>query len=217
MFRLIISLIELHRKSQVTIQSQWSVRHPVQFKSHHQSKPEPRAHSAAAAPESRTTLNGTAPPRGSGGYSHLTTMSSPTSVDFLPRRLESIAVSPVRKKKRIKIAAPAPSEPSYPVVANLRDLPSDLLCIVLAFLAPNNDHPVHSECDCVLVGLSRVSKSFRALALNDQLWHRICVDRWETNTLSCKSRTMPSRSTVHPAISSSVSRSTTARTRVCTS
>jgi len=49
---------------------------------------------------------------------------------------------------------------------------------VLAFLAPNIDNPVRS--DCALVGLSRVSKFFRALALNDQLWHRICVGRWKT-------------------------------------
>ena len=132
----------------------------------------------SAAANERTTLNGTAPPRGSGGYSYLTTMSSPTSVDFLPRRLESIAVSPVRKKKRIKIAAPAPSEPSYPVVANLRDLPSELMGEVLAFLAPNIDHPVHSECS--LVGLSRAPKFFRELALNDQLWYRVCKRRWKT-------------------------------------
>ena len=52
------------------------------------------------------------------------------------------------------------------------------MCAVLAFLTPNLDNPIHS--DCALVGLSRVSKFFRALALNDQLWYRACVGRWET-------------------------------------
>lgn len=88
--------------------------------------------------------------------------------------------SPVRKKKRISKTKPAPCAPPYVPVTNLQDLPSDLLCVVLAFLTltPNLDRPVHSECS--LVGLSRVSQSLHALALNDQLWYRICVDRWET-------------------------------------
>ena len=103
-------------------------------------------------------------------------MSSPTSVDFLPRRLESIAVSPSPKKKRIKRTTQP--EPSFPIVTNLDDLPSDLLHTVLAFLTPNLDNPVHSE--CALVGLSRASKLFRALALNDRLWYHVCVGRWET-------------------------------------
>ena len=104
-------------------------------------------------------------------------MSSPTSVDFLPRRLESIGISSAPKQKRIKRTVP---EPSYgPItITNVQDLPSDLMCAVLAFLAPNIDNPVHS--DCALVCLSRVSKFFRALALNDRLWHIVCVGRWKT-------------------------------------
>ena len=104
-------------------------------------------------------------------------MSSPTSVDFLPRRLESIGISTsaAPKKKRIKRTIP---EPSFPVVTNLHDLPSDLLHTVLAFLVPSTDNPAHA--DCALVGLSRVSKYFRALALSDQLWKPVCVGRWKT-------------------------------------
>ena len=80
------------------------------------------------------------------------------------------------KKKRIKIA-PAPPPPYVPVT-NLRDLPDELMSEVLAFLTPNADHSMRTE--CALVVLSRVSKLFRALALNDRLWCRVCVGRWKT-------------------------------------
>ena len=179
------------------INGEWSVRHPVQFKSLarllacslslalSQIANQPcgrnaRAHSSAARSRSSRVPPLTVPLPHEAAADITPTiyaMSSPTSVDFLPRRLESIAVSPVRKKKRISKTMPEPPPPYVPVT-NLQDLPPDLLRVVLAFLTPNLDRPVHSESDCALVGLSRVSKSFRALALNDQLWYRICVGRW---------------------------------------
>ena len=103
-------------------------------------------------------------------------MSSPTSVDFLPRRLESIAVSPSPKKKRIK-TIPAP-QPSFAVDPNLQNLPTVLVAKVLVFLVPNISHPVKSECG--LINLAQVSKRYRALALDDVAWKRICKARWLT-------------------------------------
>ena len=104
-------------------------------------------------------------------------MSSPTSVDFLPRRLESIAVSPVRKKKRIK-TMPPPVPETPPVDANLQNMPSELIAKVLVFLVPNISHPVYSECG--LVNLAQVSKRYRALALDDVAWKRMCMARWRS-------------------------------------
>ena len=103
-------------------------------------------------------------------------MSSPTSVDFLPRRLESIAVSPSPKKKRIK-TIPAP-QPSFAVDPNLQNLPSVLIAKVLVFLVPNISHPVNSECG--LINLAQVSKHYRALALDVVAWKHICNARWKT-------------------------------------
>uniref|UniRef100_A0A7S0AXS8 F-box domain-containing protein n=1 Tax=Minutocellus polymorphus TaxID=265543 RepID=A0A7S0AXS8_9STRA len=97
-------------------------------------------------------------------------------------RLESIAVSAPKRPKRIKIVPtePVPSAASVPIVTctNLHDLPSEVMGVVLAFLAPDLAHPAHA--DCGLVHLSRVSKSYRALALGNQLWRRICIARWST-------------------------------------
>ena len=104
-------------------------------------------------------------------------MSSPTSVDFLPRRLENVALSK-RSTKRIKrIAAQAKPEPSYPVVANLQDLPSELMAEVLAFLAPNMNNPIHAGFG--ILALSQVSKFFRALVLSEIVWKPICERRWK--------------------------------------
>ena len=108
-------------------------------------------------------------------------MLSPTSVDFLPRRLNSIAVSPSPKKKRIKTTPPSHSVPVSeppPVDANLQNLPSVLIAKVLVFLVPNISRPVHSECG--LINLAQVSKRYRALALDDVAWKRICKARWKT-------------------------------------
>ena len=102
-------------------------------------------------------------------------MSSPTSVNFLPRRMESIGIS-APKKKRIKIA-PAPPPPYVPVT-NLRDLPDELMSEVLAFLTPNADHSMRTDCGIVVA--SRISKFFRMLALSNQIWHPVCVGRWKT-------------------------------------
>ena len=126
----------------------------------------------SAAANERTTLNGTAPPTRQRRILP-PTMSSPTSVDFLPRRLESIAVSPVRKKKRIKAIPPPSHSTPVPETAtspiddepNLQNLPSVLIAKVLVFLVPNISHPVKSECG--LINLAQVSKRYRALALDD--------------------------------------------------
>ena len=106
-------------------------------------------------------------------------MSSPRSVDLL--RLESMAVSAPKTKraKRIKTIH-VPSEPEPPVITctNLRDLPSELMVEVLDFLRPDPDliRPMHKYCG--IIAISQVSKYFRALALSNQVWYRICVIRW---------------------------------------
>ena len=109
-------------------------------------------------------------------------MSSPTGVDFMPLRLDSLGVSaPPQKKKRIKTIH-VPSEPEPPVITctNLRDLPSELMVEILDFLRPDPDliRPVHKYCG--IIAISQVSKYFRALALSNQVWYRICVIRWTT-------------------------------------
>ena len=110
-------------------------------------------------------------------------MSSPRSVDLL--RLEAMAVSAPKTKraKRIKtIPVLVPPEPEPPVITctNLRDLPSELMVEVLDFLRPDPDliRPMHKYCG--MIAISQVSKYFRALALSNQVWYRICVIRWTT-------------------------------------
>jgi len=106
-------------------------------------------------------------------------MASPTSIQYLPQRLESLGVSPPPKKKRIIKASPVVrSKTSFRVVANLQDLPDDLLSHALAFLAPDAGRPLHV--DCGLVVASNVSKNLRALALGNSIWFGICVQRWKT-------------------------------------
>jgi len=105
-------------------------------------------------------------------------MASPTSIKYLPQRLESLGVSPPPKKKRIiKTSQVARSQTSFRVVTNLQDLPDELLSHALAFLAPDTDRPVHTDCGLVVV--SNVSKNLRALALNNSIWFGICVQRWK--------------------------------------
>ena len=107
-------------------------------------------------------------------------MSSPRSV-LLQERLDSMAVSAPKTKraKRIKTIR-VPSEPEPPVITctNLRDLPSELMVEVLAFLRPDPDliRPMHKYCG--VIAISQASKYFRALALSNQVWYRICVIRW---------------------------------------
>ena len=105
-----------------------------------------------------------------------TTMPSPTSVDFRPRQLESVDSEP--KKKRIKTTTPPPVPEASPVDPDLQGLPSELMANVLIYLIPSLDHPAHSECS--LINLARVSKRYRALALGDEVWKRICKGRWKT-------------------------------------
>ena len=102
-------------------------------------------------------------------------MSSPTSVDFLPRRLESIGISP--PKKRTKTAnLPQRAGPKQPPSLFLHNLQPELMGKILALLAPDIDNPDHE--DCGLVNLSRVSKVCRSMALGGNGWKAICVARW---------------------------------------
>lgn len=108
-----------------------------------------------------------------------------TSVDFLPRRLESIAVSPVRKKKFINKTTLAPPPPPYVSVTNLQDLPDELMSEVLAFLTPNADHPMLTKCGIVVV--SRASKAFRTMALSDQMEAHLRRTMEDQGRLCCSS------------------------------
>ena len=49
---------------------------------------------------------------------------------------------------------------------------------VLAFLPPDTDRPLRTDCD--IVAVSEVSKSLRVLALGNQLWRHVCLTRWKT-------------------------------------
>ena len=62
--------------------------------------------------------------------------------------------------------------------ANLQDLPDVLLAHALAFLPPDTDRPLRTECAAVVV--SQVSKSLRILALSNTIWVGICITRWKT-------------------------------------
>ena len=106
-----------------------------------------------------------------------TTMSSPRSVEFLPRRLKSIAVSAPKTKRAKHIIMPPEPEPIV-TCTNLQDLPDDLLAHVLAFLPPDADRPLRTECAAVVV--SQVSKSLRILALSNTTWVGICIPRWKS-------------------------------------
>ena len=111
-------------------------------------------------------------------------MSSPTSFDFLPRRLESIGISP--PKKRTKIANPAlTANPKQRPSLHLHNLQPELLGMILTLLAPDIANPVHE--DCGLVDLSRVSKMYRSMALGGHGWKAICVARW-TDKVGFKDR-----------------------------
>ena len=104
-------------------------------------------------------------------------MSSPTSVQYLRPRLEAIAASAPKTKRAKHIIMPPEPEPII-TCANLQDLPEDLLAHALAFLPPEADRPLRTECDIVVV--SQVSKSFRASALSNSIWVGICTARWKT-------------------------------------
>ena len=108
------------------------------------------------------------------------TMSSPTGVNFLPvrLRLEAIAVSAPKPKRVKRIIIPPEPEPTFPIVTNLQELPDVLMAHALAFLVPDAVDPMHKYRGIVVV--SEVSKYFRALALGNQVWRRICTARWKT-------------------------------------
>ena len=104
-------------------------------------------------------------------------MSSPTSVQYLRPRLESIAVSAPKTKRAKRITMPPEPEPII-TCTNLQDLPDDLLAYALTFLPPEADRPLRTECAAVAV--SQVSKSLRILALSNSIWVGICFTRWKT-------------------------------------
>mmetsp|Transcript_11335 Transcript_11335/g.26656 ORF Transcript_11335/g.26656 Transcript_11335/m.26656 type:complete len:317 (+) Transcript_11335:108-1058(+) len=104
-------------------------------------------------------------------------MSSPTSVQYLRPRLESIAVSAPKTKRAKRITMPPEPEPII-TCTNLQDLPDDLLAYALTFLPPEADRPLRTECAAVAV--SQVSKSLRILALSNSMWVGICFTRWKT-------------------------------------
>jgi hypothetical protein len=107
-------------------------------------------------------------------------MLSLTGVDPMPRRRELLGVSSPRKKKRIKTAQveKAKAEPPPVAVTNLQDLPDELMSYALTYLRPDADQPLKTNNG--IVNISQASKYFRSLALNNQLWYRICVVRWTT-------------------------------------
>ena len=103
-------------------------------------------------------------------------MSPLRSVGSLPpRQIDSIALSAPKTKRAKHIIPP---EPEPITCTNLHELPSELMPEVLAFLPPDTDRPLRTECAAVVV--SQVSKSLRILALSNSIWASICLTRWKT-------------------------------------